>query len=79
MTDAALFHAILCGSALHMDLLAGRRESLEKIKHMKEAVYLLSKKLQEPEAELSDSTIVAVAHLADFEVISLVHANSSTS
>jgi len=35
---------------------------------MKEAVCLLSKRLQELESGLSDSTLVAVAHLADFEV-----------
>ncbi|KAI9737859.1 MAG: hypothetical protein M1834_009229 [Cirrosporium novae-zelandiae] len=67
MTDAALFHAILCGSALYMDLLMGRRESLEKVKHMKEVVHLLSTRLRDPGSELSDSTIVAVAHLAEFE------------
>jgi len=68
MTDAALFHSLLCGSALYMDTLAGRKESLETSKHMKEAVCLLSKRLQEPESGLSESTLVAVAHLADFEV-----------
>lgn len=67
MTDAALFHSILCGSALILGLSAGRRESVEQVKHMKEAVHLLSAKLQDPNSELSDSTIAAVAHLADFE------------
>jgi hypothetical protein len=75
MTDAALFHSILCGSALYMDLLTGRRESLEKFKHMKEAVHLLSTRLQDPGSELSDSTIVAVAHLAEFEASTAVHVN----
>jgi hypothetical protein len=68
MTDAALFHCILCGSALHIDLHNGHRESLKMLKHMKEAVHLLRQRLQNPESELSDSTIAAVAHLADFEV-----------
>lgn len=45
----------------------GRRESVEKLKHMKEAVHLLSTRLQDPGSELSDSTIAAVAHLAEFE------------
>jgi hypothetical protein len=67
MTDAALFHALLCGSALFFDIATGRGESPERFRHMTEAVHLLSARLQDPRSELSDSTIVAVAHLADFE------------
>jgi hypothetical protein len=67
MKDAALFHLILCGSALYMDLVTGRRESLEMFKHMKEAVHLLSRRLQDLGSELDDSTILTVAHLAIFE------------
>lgn len=68
MTDPALFHAILCESALTIDHLTGRAESLEKIRHMKEAIHLLKVRLQGPTLDISDSTILAVAHLADFEV-----------
>jgi hypothetical protein len=69
LTDAALFHSLLCGSALWMDLRTGRSESLEKYKHMKEAIHLLSTRLKDPGPEIfSDSTILAVAHLATFEV-----------
>jgi hypothetical protein len=46
----------------------GRIESPEKCRHMKEAVHLLNTRLQDPDVEISDSTILAVAHLADFEV-----------
>jgi len=46
----------------------GRSESPEKCKHLKEAVHLLNTRLQDPEVQISDGTILAVAHLADFEV-----------
>jgi len=72
MTDAALFHALLCGTALYRDAVQGIRDSPEKCRHMTEAVHLLSARLQEPEPELSDSTLIAVSHLADFEVRLLV-------
>jgi hypothetical protein len=67
MTDTALFHALLCGTALYRDAREGRRNSPEKCRHMTEAVSLLSTRLQDRRLELSDSTLVAVAHLADFE------------
>ena len=68
MSDAALFHTLLCGTALTQDLLMGRSESPEKSKHMKEACHFVSTRLQNPGSELSDGTLLAVAHLADFEV-----------
>jgi Fungal specific transcription factor domain len=68
MTDAALFHALLCGSALYVDLMTGTTDSIEQSRHMKEAVHLLSTRLQDTGAEISDGTMVAVAHLADFAV-----------
>lgn len=68
MTDGALFHSILAASALYMDVYTKRRESPETVKHMKEAIHLLSNRLQDPRLEISDSTLIAVAHLADFEV-----------
>ncbi|KAE9377527.1 hypothetical protein N431DRAFT_478767 [Stipitochalara longipes BDJ] len=67
MTDAALFHSILCGSALYMDLLTGRQDSVERLTHMKESVHLLNTRLQVPDTALSDSTLFAVALLAEFE------------
>ncbi|TAQ84493.1 hypothetical protein B7494_g7186 [Chlorociboria aeruginascens] len=69
MTDPALFHSILCGSALFQDLLTGRKQSLERFKHMKEAVHLLNTRLQDPNCQVSDGTIVTVAHLAEYESI----------
>lgn len=67
MTDAALFHSILCGSALYTDLLTGRRNSVERLTHMQESVHLLNTRLQAPDTPLSDSTLLAVALLAEFE------------
>jgi hypothetical protein len=67
ITDAALFHSILCGSALYMDLLTGRRDSVERFTHMKESVHLLNARLQVPGMALSDSTLLTVALLAEFE------------
>jgi hypothetical protein len=68
MTDAALFHSLLCGSALYRDLRTGRGDSVQGFKHMKEAIHLLSVRLQSLGPKISDSTIIAVAHLAEFEV-----------
>jgi hypothetical protein len=72
MTDAALFHSILCGSALYMDLLTGRRDSVECFTHMKECVHLLNTRLQVSETALLDSTLLAVALLAEFEARTLL-------
>lgn len=36
---------------------------------MKEAIQLISKRLQDPVATISDGTLLAVAHLAEFEVL----------
>ena len=71
MTDAALFHSILCGSALYMDLLTGRRDSVERSTHMKESVHLLNARLQAPDTALSDSTLLTVTLLAEFEARTL--------
>jgi hypothetical protein len=54
-----------------MDLRTGRTSSHSKYKHMKEAIHLLSTRLKDPDPGpeiLSDSTLLAVAHLATFEV-----------
>lgn len=68
MTDAALFHSILCGSALHIDSIRGRRDSPEKLIHMKEAIHLISTRLQDPGVTISESILFSVTHLAEFEV-----------
>lgn len=68
LSDAALFHALLCGTIITQDLLLKRRESPVKSKHMKEACRLVSTRLQDSHSELSNGTLLAVAHLADFEV-----------
>jgi len=68
MTDSALFHTLLCGTALYADLKEARKESVQRLKHMKDAVHLIGLRLQEPQATISDSVMVAIAHLADFAV-----------
>lgn len=67
MTDAALFHLILGGTLLFDNVHEGRLGSKETYKHMNEAVHLLSTRLQNSTPLISDSTIVAVGHLADYE------------
>jgi hypothetical protein len=69
MTDPALLHGILSGSALYFNLIIGREDSV-MFQHMKESVHLISIRLQNLSTGLSDSTLVTVAHLADFEVSS---------
>jgi hypothetical protein len=71
MTDAALFHSILCGSALYRDLLTRRRDSVERFTHMKESLHLLNTRLQVSDTALLDSTLLAVALLAEFEARTL--------
>ncbi|KAF4632435.1 hypothetical protein G7Y89_g5703 [Cudoniella acicularis] len=66
VTDAALFHCLLCGAALHRDVTIGKPESIARFKHLKEAVHLINTQLQDPGKQISDSTIVSVAHLADY-------------
>ncbi len=66
-TDPVLLHVVLCCSALHKNQLAGT-ESSEHFEHMKEAVHLLNVRFQDPGFQISDSTIVSVIHLAEFEV-----------
>lgn len=78
MEDAALLHTILCGAALYADVVTGRGESLEKVKHMKESVHLLNQRLRSPKPVITDSTIVTVAHLAEYEVSILTTFSSST-
>ena len=68
MTDEALFHSLLCGSALVADIQMGRIQSPERSRHMEEACRLVSVRLRSTGSELSDGTLVTVAHLADFEV-----------
>jgi hypothetical protein len=68
MKDPTLFHVLLCGSALHKDQFSGGKGSLEMIEHMNEAIHLLNIQMQTPESRVSDATIYAIAHLADFEV-----------
>jgi hypothetical protein len=72
MTDPALFHAILCTSAIYMDLISGRgEESFTQRKHMLEAISLINSRLQQVDAKewVSDATITTILFIAKVEVI----------
>ncbi|KAH8819441.1 hypothetical protein F5884DRAFT_760528 [Xylogone sp. PMI_703] len=69
LTDEALFHSILCGSALYSEVVLKTGDSLEKTKHMMETIRLLNKNLRDPRFKVTDGTIIAVAHLAEYECI----------
>ena len=62
MTDAALFHALLCMSALF-----GLRDMIVQRKHMLESIRLINDRLP-GEGATSDATITAVLFMAKAEV-----------
>ena len=67
MSDAALFHAIMCSSSLCLDIAYGRSESSHSIIHKIEAIRLINVRLKVKSA-ISDATIGAVCFLAIIEV-----------
>jgi len=72
MTDPALFHAILCTSAIYIDLVSGtKQESFPQRKHMLEAISLINTRLQVEAKEcVSDATITTILFIAKAEVSS---------
>jgi hypothetical protein len=74
MSDAAMFHMILCSSALYFELLTGKGNTLERDTHLLAAIQLLNIRLRNfGDAEaISDASIATVAFLAKVEV-SLSH------
>ena len=67
MSNAALFHAILCSSSLYPDIASGNSESFHSIIHKTETIHLVNTQLQ-GSSKVSDATIGAVAFLAVAEV-----------
>lgn len=68
LTSPALFHMIICSSAIYMDVYSGRPESRESQLHKLEAIQCLSDSMKESSG-ISDASIGAVAYLAKIEVI----------
>ncbi|KFY78233.1 hypothetical protein V499_02549 [Pseudogymnoascus sp. VKM F-103] len=68
MTNAALFHMIICSSALYMDFYLGRQASRESMLHKLEAIHYLNQDMEEVSG-VSDASIGAVAYLAKVEFI----------
>jgi hypothetical protein len=67
MSDAALFHAILCSSSLYLDIASGNSESYYSIIHKTEAIHLVNTQLQDS-SKVSDATIGTVDFLAVLEI-----------
>ncbi|RDW80267.1 hypothetical protein BP6252_04905 [Coleophoma cylindrospora] len=63
MSDPALFHAILCTSAIYIGLISGQQDLYPQHKHMLEAISLINTRLQQINASecVSDSTITTYA------------------
>lgn len=75
MKDPALFHTILCISAIYIDFLRGAKDSFPAMKHMLEAISLLNARLQQPDSSecVSDATIATIAFIAKAEARSPTH------
>jgi hypothetical protein len=67
LTNSALFHMIMCSSAIYMDVYAGRQESREGQLHKLEAIQSLNDGMKDTSGT-SDASIGAVAYLAKVEV-----------
>ncbi|KAH7354665.1 hypothetical protein BKA65DRAFT_496765 [Rhexocercosporidium sp. MPI-PUGE-AT-0058] len=65
MTDAALFHAVLCTSAIWIRLLSGGTDEVSQGKHMLEAISLINIRLRS--VDISDATITTILFLAKAE------------
>ncbi|KAH7398057.1 hypothetical protein BKA64DRAFT_753898 [Cadophora sp. MPI-SDFR-AT-0126] len=65
MTDAALFHAVLCASTIWVRILTGDSDEFSQSKHMFEAVSLVNGRLSN--GDISDATIATVLFLAKAE------------
>ena len=68
VTDAALLHATLVISALHVALLRGKAFSVDAFRHRREAVKILNERLNDPMLSATDPTILAISCLALIEV-----------
>lgn len=66
MTDAALFHAVLCTSAIWTNLLSGGNDEVPQGRHMLEAISLINVRLRN--VDVSDATLTTILFLAKAEV-----------
>jgi hypothetical protein len=66
MTDPALFHAILCTSAIYIGLVSGNLDLFPQRKHMLEAISLINARLQQIDTIgcVSDTTITTILFMA---------------
>ena len=67
LSDAALFHVIICSSSLFLDFASGSSESSRSIAHKTEAIRSINAHLQDA-SRISDAIIAAVGFLAKIEV-----------
>ncbi|RDW92649.1 hypothetical protein BP5796_02043 [Coleophoma crateriformis] len=69
MSDPALFHAILCTSAIYIGLISGQQDLYPQHRHMLEAISLINTRLRQINTSecVSDSTITTVLFLAKAE------------
>jgi Fungal specific transcription factor domain len=67
LTTPAMFHMIMCSSAIYMDVYSGRQESRESQLHKLEAIQCLNNGMKD-KLGISDANIGAVAYLAKAEV-----------
>ncbi|KAG4436333.1 hypothetical protein IFR05_008186 [Cadophora sp. M221] len=65
MNDAALFHAVLCTSAIWTRLLSGGHDEVPQGKHMLEAISLINVRLRH--VNVSDATLTTILFLAKAE------------
>ncbi len=70
MADPALFHAILCTSAIYVGLLSGKEEAFLQSKHMMESISLINARLRHTNGagRFSDATLTTILVLAKAEV-----------
>ena len=68
VTDAALLHATLVISAVHVALLRGKTFSVDAFRHQMEAVKVLNERLNDPMLSTADPTILTISCLALIEV-----------
>jgi hypothetical protein len=66
--DAAVLHALLCVTALHIDVTDGKEFSPTRYALKRDAVRTIGERLSETESGVSDATITAVTLLAIEEV-----------
>ena len=69
MTDPALFHAILCTSAVYIGIISRQQDLFPQRKHMLEAISLINARLEQINTIgcVSDTTITTILFMAKAE------------